>query len=129
LRLRFPKKGKPNKRLLNLTRQFQAKLGGSSDEIRTRSGNLQSQNHFIKELENAAIVRELHVYGQALNLGQVAERSQHRGMGKELMKKAEELSKKRGYKKLAVISGVGVREYYEKLGYKLEGNYMVKDLI
>lgn len=81
---------------------------------------------FIKELKDAAIVREVHVYGQALKLGEEAKRSQHRGMGKALMKKAESLAKKAGYKKLAVISGVGVREYYKNLGYKLEGNYMIK---
>ena len=83
---------------------------------------------FIEELKDAAIVRELHVYGQALNLGESGEKSQHKGMGKKLMKKAEEIAKKAGYKKLAVISGVGVREYYKNLGYKLEGNYMVKYL-
>ncbi|MBT4376544.1 tRNA uridine(34) 5-carboxymethylaminomethyl modification radical SAM/GNAT enzyme Elp3 [archaeon] len=98
-----------------------------------------SKEVFIEELKGAAIVRELHVYGQALNLGETVQQSshsasqklwneeaQHRGMGKQLMKKAEELSKKRGYKKLAVISGIGVREYYKKLGYNLEGDYMVK---
>lgn len=87
-----------------------------------------SKDVFIPELKNAAIVRELHVYGQALKLGDSAGKSQHRGFGKKLMEKAEELSKKAGYKKIAVISGVGVREYYRKIGYKLEGNFMVKDL-
>ncbi|NCN86258.1 tRNA uridine(34) 5-carboxymethylaminomethyl modification radical SAM/GNAT enzyme Elp3 [archaeon] len=83
---------------------------------------------FIPELKDAAIVRELHVYGQALKLGSEAKRSQHRGMGKELMNEAEKLAKETGYKKIAVISGVGVREYYKKLGYRLEGDYMVKIL-
>lgn len=87
-----------------------------------------SENVFVEELKDSAIVREVHVYGQALKLGDEAKRSQHRGMGKELMAKAEELAKGAGYKKLAVISGVGVREYYRKLGYKLEGAYMVKEL-
>ena len=75
-----------------------------------------------------AIIRELHIYGQALNLGEEGFDSQHLGLGKMLMQKAEEIAKKKGFKKLSVISGVGVREYYRKLGYKLEGDYMEKDL-
>lgn len=87
-----------------------------------------TKNQFIDELKNAAIIRELHVYGQALKLKEKAINSQHKGLGKELMKKAEEIAKQKGYKKIAVISGVGVREYYKKLGYILEGNYMTKKL-
>ena len=87
-----------------------------------------SKGVFISELKNAAIVRELHVYGQALKLGDSAGKSQHRGLGKKLLAEAEKISKKEGYKKIAVISGVGVREYYSKLGYKLEGDFMVKYL-
>ena len=45
------------------------------------------------------------------------------------MAEAEKIAKEKGYKKMAVISGVGVREYYKKLGYHLEGTYMIKDLI
>ena len=89
---------------------------------------------FIREIEGCAIVRELHVYGKALKLSDKSGDSesdniaQHVGLGKQLMKKAEELAKKSGWKKLAVISGVGVREYYRKMGYKLEKTYMVKKL-
>jgi len=76
-----------------------------------------------------AIIRELHVYGQAINLGQhEKDVTQHKGMGKMLMDKAEEITKENKIKKISVISGVGVREYYRKLGYNLEGDYMVKDL-
>lgn len=77
-----------------------------------------------------AIIRELHIYGQALNLGKEGTESQHIGLGKKLMQKAEEIAKEDGFKKLKIISGIGVREYYKKLGYKLdkEGNYMVKRL-
>jgi len=77
-----------------------------------------------------AIVRELHVYGQSLELGKKASSilHQHRGLGKLLMKRAEEIAKKEKTKitKIKVISGVGVREYYRKLGYELEDNYMIK---
>lgn len=87
-----------------------------------------SKDVFIDELLGAAIVRELHVYGQALTLGGEAKQSQHRGMGKDLVRRAEEMAKDAGYEKIAIISGVGVREYYRKLGYNLEGDYMVKVL-
>jgi elongator complex protein 3 len=75
------------------------------------------------------IVRELHVYGQSLKLGETGKMSQHKGFGKWLMGEAEKISLKNNCKKLSVISGIGVREYYKKLGYKLEGSYMVKKLI
>ncbi len=75
-----------------------------------------------------AIIREIHVYGQALKLGEKGKNSQHIGLGKQLMNKAEEIAKKEKCKKISVISGIGVREYYKKLGYKLENTYMVKEL-
>ena len=83
---------------------------------------------FMPELKNSAIVRELHVYGKSLNIGEKGISGQHTGIGKKLMKAAEKIAKENKYKKLAVISGVGVREYYKKLGYRLEGDYMVKEL-
>ncbi len=79
--------------------------------------------------EKKAIVRELHVYGQSLRIGDVSEKAQqHQGLGKWLMKEAEEIVRKHKIKKLSIISGIGVREYYRKLGYILEkeGGYMVK---
>ena len=78
--------------------------------------------------EKCAIIRELHVYGQALKLGEKGKISQHRGLGKWLMQEAEKIVRQNKIKKLAVISGVGVREYYKKLGYKLEESYMVKNI-
>ncbi len=89
------------------------------------------KENFLDELKNCALVRELHVYGQSLKLGQKSKmdvESQHKGMGKILMQKAEEIARENGFKKIAVISGVGVREYYRKLAYELEGSYMVKEL-
>jgi len=83
----------------------------------------------LRIVENKALIRELHVYGQALKLGEQSEiASQHKGLGKWLMNKAEEIVRKHKIKKLSIISGVGVREYYRKLGYRLEENYMVKFL-
>ena len=83
---------------------------------------------FIKELKGCAIVRELHVYGKALEIGEKGKGgiSQHKGIGKMLMEEAEKIVRQSKINKLAVISGVGVREYYKKLGYRLEGSYMIK---
>jgi elongator complex protein 3 len=80
-------------------------------------------------LKEAALIRELHTYGQVMGVDKKGKKIQHRGLGKKLMLKAEELAKEKGFKKMAVIAGVGVREYYQKIGYRLEGEYMVKDLI
>ena len=60
------------------------------------------------------------------NLGEKGKRSQHLGLGKQLMEEAEKISKKNKCKEIKVISGVGVREYYRKLGYELDDDYMVK---
>lgn len=95
--------------------------------LRFSSYSLTGKKHFIKELEGAAIIRELHTYGSQVPISQHDElASQHMGFGKKLVKRAEEIALKNGYKKMAVIAGVGVREYYRKLGYKLVGTYMVK---
>lgn len=79
-----------------------------------------------------AIVRELHIYGQSLKLGERLDiAGQHKGFGKWLMNKAEEIALKNKCKEIKVISGVGVREYYRKLGYSLEkgaGECVVKGL-
>jgi elongator complex protein 3 len=75
----------------------------------------------------SALIRELHVYGSAVKIGNSGE-VQHRGFGKMLMQKAEEIAKKEKKDKIVVISGVGVRGYYRKLGYKKEGPYMVKKI-
>lgn len=100
---------------------------------------LRLQNdHFDKELskyenlkvliDKTALIRELHVYGTVKRFGEEGNQSQHIGFGKRLMAEAEKIAKENNYKKIAVISGIGVREYYKKLGYCLEGSYMVKNL-
>ena len=74
-------------------------------------------------------IRELHIYGQATPIGEEG-LVQHKGYGKLLMRKAEEIAKN-NFKcdKILVTSGIGVKEYYEKLGYKKDGVYMSKKLI
>ena len=80
--------------------------------------------------ENTCIVREIHVYGKSLRLGEKEESEiQHSGLGKNLMKEAEKISKEEfDAKEILVISAVGTREYYQKLGYSLYGPYMTKTL-
>ncbi len=73
----------------------------------------------------SALIRELHVYGTATAIGEDGI-VQHRGWGRKLMENAEEIARSAGKDQMVVISGVGVREYYRKLGYEQEGPYMVK---
>jgi len=77
-----------------------------------------------------AIVRELHVYGKQAGIGVVGIEgsSQHKGFGSQLLHVAERIAREHGKRKLLVISGVGVREYYRKLGYERDGPYMAKKL-
>ncbi|MBR9690800.1 tRNA uridine(34) 5-carboxymethylaminomethyl modification radical SAM/GNAT enzyme Elp3 [Candidatus Woesearchaeota archaeon] len=77
--------------------------------------------------KDSALVREVHVYGTATSIGEEG-KVQHKGWGRKLLKKAEDVAKKHKKKKVIVISGVGVREYYKKFGYKLEGPYMTKKI-
>ncbi len=101
--------------------------------LRLRFNN-HPENNFIPELKNCAIVREIHAYGKLVphqhqQKLQSKSGAQHLGLGKKLMAKAEEISTENNYSKIAVISGIGVREYYRKLGYRLKGTYMLKKLM
>ncbi|MCL1984486.1 MAG: tRNA uridine(34) 5-carboxymethylaminomethyl modification radical SAM/GNAT enzyme Elp3 [Methanomassiliicoccaceae archaeon] len=73
-----------------------------------------------------ASVRELKVFGRMAGIGESGEEWQHRGFGKQLMAKAEGLSEEAGASKIRITAGVGVRKYYEALGYHSDGTYMVK---
>ncbi|HEY71038.1 MAG TPA: tRNA uridine(34) 5-carboxymethylaminomethyl modification radical SAM/GNAT enzyme Elp3 [Anaerolineae bacterium] len=83
----------------------------------------------LKDLETAALIRELHVYGQSLPLGESEEgAAQHTGLGMQLMARAEALAREQGYSRLAVIAALGTRGYYRRLGYELGDSYMCKAL-
>ncbi len=83
----------------------------------------------IKTLENSAIIREVHTYGKQIKVNKQSNSAQHQGLGKQLIQKAEEIAKQEfGLTKMAIISGIGVREYYKKLGYKEKETYMVKNI-
>ena len=95
--------------------------------------NHRNRKHWCKELRGIrAIVRELHVYGSLQKVSShnfMEDASQHRGLGKNLLKKAEEIALgTHDLDRIAVISGVGVRNYYRKWGYVLDGTYMTKQL-
>jgi len=80
-------------------------------------------------LKDSAIIRELHVYGKAMEIGESnIKATQHKGLGEELLGEAEETAKKAGIQKIAIISGVGVRNYYRKFGYTLKDTYMTKPI-
>ncbi|CCX34623.1 hypothetical protein FPQ18DRAFT_335855 [Pyronema domesticum] len=89
-----------------------------------------SDRTFRKELlsQPTSLVRELHVYGSAVPVhSRNPKKYQHQGYGTLLMEQAERIAKfEHGSKKISVISGVGVRQYYAKLGYWLDGPYMSK---
>ncbi|MDI6778314.1 MAG: tRNA uridine(34) 5-carboxymethylaminomethyl modification radical SAM/GNAT enzyme Elp3 [Patescibacteria group bacterium] len=77
-----------------------------------------------------AVIREVHTYGKLLSIGKRDKKSpQHAGLGKKLIAEAERIAKKEfGCQKISVIAGIGVREYYRKLGYKLQNTYMIKKI-
>lgn len=83
----------------------------------------------IRELGNAAIIREVHVYGQSLSVGaDQAGAAQHIGLGTELISRAEAIAQRKGYSKLAIISAIGTRQYYKNRGFNKVELYMVKKL-
>lgn len=81
------------------------------------------------ELADAAIIREVHVYGQSLGIGESETgRAQHAGLGTALIERAVELATERGYGRLAVISAIGTRGYYRKRGFEDGVLYQVRAL-
>ena len=77
---------------------------------------------------DCGLVRELHVFGSEMALSQrLDSAAQHRGFGKALLKEAEKIARTEfGKHYLAILSGVGAREYYRAEGYELQGDYMIK---
>ncbi len=82
----------------------------------------------MADLENAAIIREVHIYGQSLQVGEAKDgAAQHAGLGTNLLEEAERIACQEGYKKIAVIAAVGTRQYYLDRGYQRGKYYLVKD--
>ncbi|HPN96311.1 MAG TPA: tRNA uridine(34) 5-carboxymethylaminomethyl modification radical SAM/GNAT enzyme Elp3 [Candidatus Moranbacteria bacterium] len=86
--------------------------------------------HFIPALRNAALIREVHTYGKMTEVDKKDKLSpQHIGLGKKLIAEAEKIAAREFHmKKIVVISGVGVRDYYKKIGYRLKDTYMAKSI-
>lgn len=99
-------------------------LGFCRLRINPRDMNLSQQ---FDELHGAALIRELHVYGNTTVSADNVIFSQHRGYGKRLLIEAERIAKSNGCDRIAVISGIGVQDYYNRRGYE-DGFYMIKSL-
>ena len=85
---------------------------------------------YMKDIVGCGLIRELHVYGLvAPKVNNDEKKAQHSGIGKKLMRQAEWIAITNGYFKIAVISGIGVQDYYRKLGYSLQSTYMIKEII
>jgi elongator complex protein 3 len=75
------------------------------------------------------MIREVHVYGPALGLGKDSRgEAQHSGLGAQLVAKAEEIARSKGFDQMAVIAAIGTRNYYRRLGFELTEFYMMKSL-
>jgi ELP3 family radical SAM enzyme/protein acetyltransferase len=97
--------------------------------LRLRISTRAVDTNVLPVLQNAALIRELHIYSNLNDVGNHLDNSmQHKGYGKELVQKAEDIAKELGFHKIAIISGTGVRNYYRKLGYELCDTYMIKGL-
>lgn len=89
------------------------------------------QHSILPELKgNTAMIRELHVYGRMKKVGKDEGThcygAQHIGIGKKLLSMAETIAIDNSQDKMAIIAGIGVRTYYQKLGYQIKGSYMIK---
>jgi elongator complex protein 3 len=102
--------------------------------LRLRRSAMPHRRELIDKFGNpAAIVRELHVLGQMVDVGNnndlLATSFQHKGYGSKLLGIAENIVKNEfGLDSISVISAIGTREYYRKFGYKMNGPYVSKDL-
>lgn len=104
--------------------------------LRLRLPSPELEQSVIEELQGkTAMIRELHVYGRMTAVGKQQENgtamsAQHRGIGKSLLRSAEHIAfTMSSAEKISVISGIGVRGYYQKNGYELRGSYMMKDKV
>jgi elongator complex protein 3 len=102
----------------------------SIPDLVSANGNFPSLQELYKvapELIDAAIIREVHVYGQSLEIGSEQRgAAQHIGLGTALLHHAEKITRQHGLNKLIVIAAIGTREYYRNRGFELGDLYMTK---
>ncbi len=80
----------------------------------------------LADLAGAAIIREVHVYGQSLEIGaEAGGAAQHAGLGTQLLQRARDIARQHGYQRLAVIAAVGTRRYYLERGFERGELYLV----
>jgi elongator complex protein 3 len=88
-----------------------------------------SARRFLDEIAGAAMIREVHVYGPALEIGVESEgQAQHAGLGTRLIERAAEIAREAGFTRLAVIAATGTRGYYRARGFELGELYMVRKI-
>ncbi len=128
----------PDKKKLFALLRLRIPNGGSTSIMEVEPPLLE----IIPALKNAALIREVHTYGKLKKITKenpaslpaslceaLPEGPQHIGLGKRLLLEAERIAKEEfGLKKIVVISGVGVRNYYRKNGYRLKDTYMIKSI-
>ena len=103
---------------LGLPKAFPDNLYGGKNPIR-----------ILTDLDGAALIREVHIYGQSLEVGsEQTGAAQHIGLGTALLKEAETIAGKAGFQRLAVIAAIGTQEYYAARGFNMGDLYMVKDI-
>jgi elongator complex protein 3 len=83
----------------------------------------------LADLEGAALIREVHVYGQSLPVGaEKAGAAQHAGLGTRLLQEAQRIAKEKGFRRMAVISAVGTRQYYMDRGFERGELYLTRSV-
>ncbi|MBI2174092.1 MAG: tRNA uridine(34) 5-carboxymethylaminomethyl modification radical SAM/GNAT enzyme Elp3, partial [Candidatus Omnitrophica bacterium] len=93
------------------------------------AGQRQELSGSLHGISEAALVRELHTYGPHVPLSHHRKDAvQHQGFGQRLLEEAQRIARQQAFQRLAVISGVGAREYYRRFGFTLEQTYMIKPL-
>jgi elongator complex protein 3 len=106
----------PRNRLAGFLRLSLPSPGAPRDEI-------------LDEVRGCAMIREVHIYGRALEIGAESDgEAQHTGLGARLIERAIHIARDAGFKRLAVISAIGTREYYRKLGFALGELYMTRSV-
>lgn len=108
-------------------------ISSESEDKRTLYGFVRlrldhGKNKVFEELSDTALIREVHVYGALTQVGKDGNHIQHKGIGRTLMARAEEIAKSNKYVQTAVIAAEGNKEYYKKLGYSESRYFMIKNL-